>query len=408
MIYRWLAWFRKYIEGLWRALSHWLELNACAPKWLPPRWRQPLVGYLLAVALIMLVTVLEVVAVQLFPNADAVAGILIFLLILFVSLNWGAGPSLLATVLGTLLLIYLIYPPPFTITQKELVDVLQGGLVLLGGLFVTHMGREREHQRREAELAQAEALAHREARQQMEVFLGIAGHELKTPLTSIVLALHVLRRRLDRLIHQEATDQERTALEHMQGYLGRLSQSVGRLERLVDELLDSTRIEAGQLVLHRERTDLRAIVADAVEEQRSLTPDRTIRLQVPPEQPILVCADAQRIGQVVSNYLSNALKYSPEVSPVEVGVAVEGQQGRVWVQDAGSGVPAERQESLWERFYRAPETPVQSGSGVGLGLGLYISRTLIEQHQGQVGLQSTPGHGARFWFTLPLEQRGAG
>ncbi len=180
------------------------------------------------------------------------------------------------------------------------------------------------------------------------------------------------------------------------------------MERLVHELLDSTRIETGHLVLYRELADLRAIVSDAVAEQRSLTPDRTIRLQVPPEQPILVYADAQRIGQVVSTYLSNALKYSAEVSPVEVGVAVEGQQGRVWVQDAGPGIPAGRQGSLWKRFYRAPETPVQSGSGVGLGLGLYISRTLIEQHQGQVGVESTPGEGSTFWFTLPLEQHGTG
>jgi signal transduction histidine kinase len=394
MIYRRLAWFRQHIEGLWRALRRWLQGNALAPKWLPSRWRQHLVGYLLAVVLTLLVVALEVVAIQRFPHVDVVAGVLVLLVILFVSLNWGAGPSLLATVLGAFLLYALIYPPPFAITLKNVMDMLQGGLVLFGGLFVSLTARERERQRRAAE----------QRVHDMEVFLGIAGHELKTPLTSIVLALQAAQRRLDRLIHQEATDQERTALEHMQGYLGHLSQSVGRLERLVDELLDSTRMETGHLALRREWTDLRAIVSGAVEEQRSLTPDRTIRLQALPEQPILVYADAQRIWQVVSNYLSNALKYSAEVSPVEVGVAVEGQQGRVWVQDAGSGIPAERQESLWERFYRVTEIPVRNGSRIGLGLGLYISRTLIEQHQGQVGVQSTAGEGSTFWFTLPLDQ----
>src|SRR5260370_34530154 len=109
MIYRWPAWLCKHIKGRWRALSCWLQGNACAPKWLPPRWRQPLVGYLMAGALIVLVTVVGVVAGHLCPHADAIPGILIFLLILFVSLNWGAGPSLLATVLRALVLIHLIY-----------------------------------------------------------------------------------------------------------------------------------------------------------------------------------------------------------------------------------------------------------------------------------------------------------
>src|SRR5260221_4130133 len=264
MIFRRLAWFRQHVEGLWRALSRWLQGNALTPKWLPSRWRQPLVGYLLAVVLTLLVVALEVVAIQRFPNADDIAGILIFLLILFIGLNWGAGPSVLATVLGTLLLYYVIYPPPLIIKLKDLVDELQGGFVFFGGLCLTYMAREREHHRRAVEQAQAEARAHREARQQMEVFLGIAGHELKTPLTSIVLALQAAKRRLDRLIHQETTDQERTALERMQEYLGQLSLSVGRLERLVHELLDSTRIETGHLVLYRELADLRAIISGAV------------------------------------------------------------------------------------------------------------------------------------------------
>ncbi|HEX9412164.1 MAG TPA: hypothetical protein VF916_01550, partial [Ktedonobacterales bacterium] len=100
MIYRWLAWFRKHIEGLWRALNRWLQGNALTPQWLPPRWRYPLVGYLLAVALIVLAIILEVGAVHRFPHADDISGILIFLLIFVIGRNWGAGPSLLATVLG--------------------------------------------------------------------------------------------------------------------------------------------------------------------------------------------------------------------------------------------------------------------------------------------------------------------
>src|SRR5262249_50612988 len=107
-------------------------------------------------------------------------------------------------------------------------------------------------------------------------------------------------------------------------------------------------------------------------------------------------------GQVVTNLLTNALKYSRAESPVEVGVHREGHLGRVWVRDHGRGIPEHEQARLWERFYRIPGMEVRYGSGVGLGLGLFISKTIIEQHGGHVGVHSTPGQGATFWFSLPL------
>jgi signal transduction histidine kinase len=113
---------------------------------------------------------------------------------------------------------------------------------------------------------------------------------------------------------------------------------------------------------------------------------------------------AGRIEQVVTNYLTNALKYSPADRPVEVGVEVEPgkQQVRVWVRDQGPGLPLAEQGRIWERFHRVQGVEVQSGTGVGLGLGLYICRMIVERHHGQVGVQSASGQGATFWFTLPL------
>ena len=112
--------------------------------------------------------------------------------------------------------------------------------------------------------------------------------------------------------------------------------------------------------------------------------------------------DADRLGQVVTNYLTNALKYSPTYCPVTVGLDVDARQARVWVRDEGPGLPPEEQEAIWERFHRVKGIEVQSGSGIGLGLGLYICRTIIERHQGQVGVESEPGQGSTFWFTVPL------
>jgi signal transduction histidine kinase len=145
-----------------------------------------------------------------------------------------------------------------------------------------------------------------------------------------------------------------------------------------------------------------AVVHEAVAVQQDAEPERSIRLQLPPDRSVPVYADAGRIEQVVTNYLTNALKYSPADCQIEVGLEVEPEQARVWVRDHGPGLPESEQEHIWERFHRAQGVEVQSGAGVGLGLGLFISRMIVERHHGQVGVQSTPGQGATFWFTIPL------
>ncbi|HEU5368040.1 MAG TPA: HAMP domain-containing sensor histidine kinase, partial [Ktedonobacterales bacterium] len=248
-------------------------------------------------------------------------------------------------------------------------------------------------------------LAHEQALQEinrrMEDFLGIAGHELKTPLTTVILSLQLLQRRIQ---HQEAQLREGARRERRgasQHDLEMPLEQAERLNRLVSELLDTSRIQAGQLQLDRRPANLAAIISAAVQEERQAFPERSISLHMPAEA-LPVFADAVRIGQVLTNYLTNALKYSPEDRPVEVGLQVEGQQARVWVRDQGPGIPLAEQERLWERFHRVPGIEVQSGSGIGLGLGLYINKTIMEYHQGQVGVQSAPGQGATFWFTMPL------
>lgn len=116
-------------------------------------------------------------------------------------------------------------------------------------------------------------------------------------------------------------------------------------------------------------------------------------------------ADAGRVQQVVTNYLTNGLKYSKEPSPVAVTVTYEHDSARVQVRDEGPGLPPAEQDRIWERFHRAPGVRVQSGGGTSLGLGLHISKTIIEQHGGSVGVTSAPGHGSTFEFTLPLAER---
>ncbi|HEX6818552.1 MAG TPA: ATP-binding protein, partial [Ktedonobacterales bacterium] len=283
---------------------------------------------------------------------------------------------------------------------------------------------ERERLTREREEARAGERAQREATRRMDEFLGIASHEMRTPLTSITANVQMAKRQLRPWARQgqfEAEDEswpheqagaERSQVERAHVLLERTERQVARLDRLVGDLLDASRIQADKLELRPERCDLLGIVREAVEGQRATWPRREIELRCPRGEGVTVSADADRIGQVMTNYLTNALKYSPAGTPVSVRVRLEGDATpatpsgrevvRVSVRDHGPGLSAEQRERLFERFYRAPGIELQSGSGVGLGLGLYIAKTIIERHGGRVGVESAPGAGATFWFTLPL------
>src|SRR5262249_58734731 len=145
-----------------------------------------------------------------------------------------------------------------------------------------------------------------------------------------------------------------------------IDHQVQRLERLVNDLVEVSRIHAGKLELHLEPVDIAALAWHVVEDQQAIS-SREIRLHLSASQLDPVVADADRIEQVLTNFLTNALKYSPAEQPVEVGLDRE-EQVRVWVRDGGPGIPKEEQGQIWERFHRVPGIQLQSGSGIGLGL----------------------------------------
>lgn len=245
-------------------------------------------------------------------------------------------------------------------------------------------------------------LALLEANRRMDEFLSIASHELRTPLTTIKGNIQLAKRRLKLLAQEELPGNFTEKLDLVQELLGRSERQVHVQNRLVGDLLDVSRIQANRLELHMEPLNLAAIVIESVEDQRAVMPSRTISLEMAVEEAVPILADRDRIFQVVTNYLTNALKYSSSETPVVVRLSTEDGVARLSVRDHGPGLPLGEQKRLWQRFYRVPGVKVLSGSGVGLGLGLYICRTIIERHNGQVGVQSVPGDGATFWFTLAL------
>ncbi len=385
---------------LLQAIVQWFRLNTRVPDRMPTPLRHPLAGYLLVVPLTAVALLLDVALLALFPSF-AFIDIPITLLVLVVALLWGAGPALLATIFGTLVIYYVLYPPPLALRWKDLVDMVESSGILIGGLFITlivsnHDAERRALQRR----AQEEA----ELRQKMDAFLILTSHELRTPLTLLQLQLQMMQRSVvsaqansgsdgARLGHiwQQRHEQINKALEYWE-----------RLNRLVNNLLELARLQMDHAVCRLQGIDLPSLLLNRVEQQRQSAPYPSIDVLLSSDAAVQVIADPHQIDHVLKNYLENAIKFSPEGTCVTVGTSLEGTYARVWVRDQGPGLPTAEQGHIWECFYRAPGVQVQRGSSMGLGIGLYLCREIIQDHHGAVGVESAPGQGSTFWFTLPL------
>ncbi|MCC6178933.1 MAG: PAS domain S-box protein [Chloroflexi bacterium] len=224
-------------------------------------------------------------------------------------------------------------------------------------------------------------ISERRAAQRLEhEFMAMVGHELKGPLTAV--------RGFAELMARTGSFSDRAT-----STIVRQSQ---RLERLVDELLDASRLATGRITLECSAVDL-AELARAVVEQAQVLPDASVTELVVAERVSLCWGDRDRLEQVLQNLLSNAYKYAP-VGIVRVLVDEFEGMPRVAVEDEGPGIPVDIASRLFERFTRSQAT---ARTAPGLGLGLYIGRMLVEAHGGLIAASSRPEGGARFWFTVP-------
>jgi len=234
-----------------------------------------------------------------------------------------------------------------------------------------------------------------QAEQARDAFLAMVSHELRSPLVAVRGALETL----DRGIAGPLPDPAVLLLEVA-------ARSAGRLERLVEDLLDSQRILAGRFPLHVAEHDLSTIADEVLQdlEYVAVRSGRTLERRGP-SLPSPVRADADRLQQVISNLIGNALRYAPVSTAVEVEVSSSGPGHRVVVRDRGPGVPEAFRERIFDRFAQAD--PADARSVGGAGLGLAISRELIERMGGRIGFDSEPGW-TEFWFELPASGRPSG
>jgi signal transduction histidine kinase len=221
-------------------------------------------------------------------------------------------------------------------------------------------------------------------------FIGIAAHELKTPLTSIKAYLQFISR----------AKLENSDAHKIYPFIAKANNQVNRLTEIIKDLLDVARINENQLGLKIETFSIRNAVLEASEELFNSIKTHEMVLEGDPD--IVVEADKFRIEQVLINLISNAIKYSPNRNKIIMEIKKEGEKVKVSVTDFGIGIPKDNLQYVFHRYFRVEIT---SQNYSGMGLGLYISKGIIERHHGTMGVISKPGEGSTFWFVIPLKQK---
>lgn len=224
---------------------------------------------------------------------------------------------------------------------------------------------------------------------QKDDFIGVATHELKTPVTSIKAYAQLLKREFEKVKDTRSAD-----------FLGRMDLQLDKLTNLISDLLDVTKIEAGKLQFSQALFDFNRLVHEVVQEMQPTTDKHEIVMKL--SEPQKVYGDRDRIGQVIINFLTNAIKYSPAADKIIVRTKLKHDMVVLSVQDFGVGISSADQKKVFQRFYRAEGAELESFPG--LGLGLYICADIIKRQGGKIWLKSKKGQGSTFYFSLPISK----
>lgn len=224
---------------------------------------------------------------------------------------------------------------------------------------------------------------------QKNEFISMASHELKTPVTSIKGYAQVLQYKFKAEGNAEA-----------EAFVVQMDKQINKLSYLINDLLDATKVTSGRLKFNEEPFAFNELVVEIVNEMQQTTQTHTISVNLDADE--IIPGDRNRIGQVMTNMLSNAIKYSPRADTVIVGTARKNNIIEFCVQDFGIGIPEENQAHVFDQFFRV-SGDVQD-TFAGLGLGLFIASEIVKRHNGTISVESTEGNGSTFCFTLPVER----
>ncbi|WP_342330029.1 hybrid sensor histidine kinase/response regulator [Pedobacter sp. FW305-3-2-15-E-R2A2] len=227
----------------------------------------------------------------------------------------------------------------------------------------------------------------KQAERKKDEFISIASHELKTPLTSVKGYVQLLERSIDK-----------GDVPTLKKHLLKAQIQLEKLNELITDLLDISKIESGKLKFNKQPFIMDTLLDSVTEIIHQSNPEFKIIKTGTVKREI--CGDEMRIEQVIINFLTNAIKYSPGTSEIHIKVEERGEHIYVGVKDFGIGISADQQKNVFEKFYRVEETAIHFQ---GLGIGLYISAEIIRRHNGEVGVQSIPGEGSEFYFSIPLQ-----
>lgn len=229
--------------------------------------------------------------------------------------------------------------------------------------------------------------ATKELMMKKDEFMSIASHELKTPITSMKGFLQIA---------QKVAERNQSDVQVL-NYINKANRQIGNLTLLVDDLLDVTKIQAGKMQFNLSSFPMKNLIEECVEDIQNTSEHKVL---IKHNDDVIVNADRHRIEQVIRNFLSNAIKYSPKITDVLIYTELQGDVLRIAVRDFGIGIPPDKAEYVFDRFFRVQESSVVFS---GLGLGLYISSEIVERHGGTIGVNSEEHNGSEFWFTIPLK-----
>ena len=227
-------------------------------------------------------------------------------------------------------------------------------------------------------------------------FMSIASHELKTPITAMSGFLQVTLRRLRKRLESpspQSVEEQRALLDQMEI----VQRQTGKLARLVDELLDVSRIQSGRIEFSIAEVDLVALAEEVADRMRVVSAQH--KLKVHSDGPVVIDADRDHLEQVLNNLVGNAIKYSPGGGAIDIDVRGSDGTGLITVRDRGIGIPAEELPAVFGLFYRSPDRRARDVGG--MGLGLYISKQIVDRHGGRIWADSKHGQGTTFSVELP-------